>query len=55
MELAGMKVKQLKRRVQEKFADPQCGDDLFLIGYVMYLDKDNPGPLHADLADLYRD
>ena len=32
-----MKVKQLKRRVQEKLADPQCGDDLFLIGYAMYL------------------
>ena len=37
MELAGMKEKQLKRRVQEKIADPQCGDDLFLIGYAMYL------------------
>ena len=37
MELAGMKEKQLKRRVQEKLADPQCGDDLFLIGYAMYL------------------
>lgn len=37
MELAGMKQKQLKQWVQERFSDPQCGNKLFLIGYAMYL------------------
>lgn len=37
MELTGMKLRQLKQWGQERLADPQCGDDLFLIGYAMYL------------------
>ncbi len=37
MGLVGMKLKQLKQWVQERLADPQCADALFLIGYAMYL------------------
>lgn len=44
-----MKEKQLKRRVQEKIADPQCGDDLFLIGYADVPCDDGMG--HYDVSD----